>query len=219
MNYLVCLSVLLVALCAGQSVDAKITCYTCGSMTDEDLIEESDGCAQLKTTTTMDIFDYCYIKYTTSANGMSTIERGGGINKNETTRCEGDYCFCGTDKCNSQVVKIAMSLECYECNSADYFDNGCGDVLDVKSEFVHKVKGCSACGKTVIVGSDYTTSYQRGCVRAAEVEDNDCFGEEADSKGMVCVCTGALCNSAHALQFTAFSLLSTSLLFVAKLYC
>jgi hypothetical protein len=167
-------------------------------------------------------YTYCTTEYKTSDTGVWSITRRGagtvGVESGQTDRCDGAKCYCTGDKCNSEAVNPPGKLECYVCDSAAYFKNGCGEEIDEKLGFVHKVSGCSACGKKVSIGENFVTKYSRGCARAWEVEEEDeCFGEETSYGGKTCICTKSLCNSAH--QLTAFSLLSALLLLVAKVYC
>jgi len=220
MNQLVILAVVVLTVFMARS--SALECYLCGSETDEKNVEhDSEGCADLKTTTTTTAYSYCSTTYISSSNGVSSIFRS-GTNKNQTDSCINDglgtTCYCTTDKCNSETVEVKTTFDCYECQSSDYFDNGCGQEIKETSEYVHKVTGCSACGKITYVGTNFVTKYSRGCARAVEVED-ECFGEEISGSGKLCVCQDKLCNSAPALHFTAFSLLSALLLFVTKCYC
>jgi len=215
------LCLVVMAVLARQS--EAIECYSCDGYVDQVFVSHDlDHCIAPSGSTPLggvNTFTYCTTEYTTSDTGYWMVKRRGytGAVGGETNRCEGNTCYCTSDKCNNQVISPPGKFECYVCDSAGYFDNGCGEEVDEKSEFVRKVSGCSACGKQVSIGANFVTKYSRGCARAFEVEEDECFGEETSSGGKTCICQKSLCNSAH--QLTAFSLLSTLLLLVAKVYC
>jgi hypothetical protein len=197
---------------------ADLSCYTCSSTINEDNKEEypsgkTQSCAQLVDTSVATYTLSCQTYYSYS-NGTTTFSRGVSP-KNQTDGCTSSpgntVCYCNKDKCNNEKVTVPTTFECYQCDSTEFFDNGCGNVLNTASSHVKKITGCSACGKTVSTGSDYGTRYSRGCARSVENEEG-CSGDSASS---LCICKEALCNSAEGLSLKTTALVSALLLSLA----
>jgi hypothetical protein len=167
--------------------------------TDEKIV---DSCAfSVDKTASAAIYESCITKFSTE-DGETTITRSGSF-ENETNHCDsvetaegGTICYCDdTNNCNDEAVKFPTEHDCYDCESSDFFDNGCGEELDVKSEWVIKVKGCSACGKRVVYEEDHIVEYERMCVRSVNPDEGCRETEEYE----MCTCEGDFCNSARGL--------------------
>lgn len=227
-----CLISLLVVCAIWKQTAAVTSCYKCSSTIGIDGVEknalttDTGSCASLSGKSTTDnTGDYgCKTTFTTSG-GYTTITREGttipiaDIVKGCTIVGDATTCYCATDKCNSETVAASMAYDCYECQSAEYFDNGCGEKLNTGSAFVRTVKGCSACYKNVAMQADHSIQYYRGCTRSVAIDDH-CTGEETELTGRTCGCKGALCNSADTVALksvTAFTAVVLSA--VVKLMC
>jgi hypothetical protein len=220
MNKLIAIAAALVgALCVMGTTEALFkSCYDCEAVINDknqDMSVKSCSQVQSDTTVTGVTFRSCETRYTLSPNGLTKIIRRGSQNRGGSTTTNTTYCdeegscFCNTDKCNNMAIQAPKSLECYSCDSADYFDNGCGEKIDPRSVYVQKVQGCAACGKTVTF-SNYRYKFSRGCARSVNVnKDGVCYkGEMA----MSCTCTGSLCNSARGLQGITAAAIGSALL-------
>jgi len=201
-----------VILAIGPTCSSAIQCYLCSSTINSTNVE-SGSCSKLTgiDASNQTNFLSCSTTYSTSS-GNTVITRTGSDSTVENS-CSGPTCSCNTDKCNNQVIALSNSLECYECQSSDFFDNGCGKVLK-ETPYVHKVRGCTACGRMVTIGGDYITRYSRGCSRSVS-NDVACHKDVRDE---VCVCQSALCNSAQKIQLITLSTFFCVLLSVFKIY-
>jgi len=211
-----------IILAMGPANSLAIECYECGSTINETNLESGPGkCSQVTgiTLTGTSNFDFCSTQYVLDVTGRrkTTIIRSGGIGPKDTT-CDsavgGTTCWCTTNLCNNKAVSLPKSLECYDCESSDYFDNGCGEVLDTTSPYVTKVSGCSSCGKAVALQADYVLRYQRACTRTVNNDDN-CY---SDGPNSFCACQTALCNSAQKFQIITKSALFCVLIAALKIY-
>jgi len=190
---------LVLASCLSSGSAQTLNCYSCTDVIDETFTEgqpPTKSCTQLADQTTVPNNWACQTTYTSLGAGKTQITRG-PVASNQTTRCDATAgtCYCTTDKCNGVTVKTPSTLSCYLCDSSDFFDNGCGAVVDPTSAYVRQEKGCSACGKTVSYNG-YRTTYSRGCSRSVNT-DAWCG---VLGTGTYCVCKGNLCNSALPLQ-------------------
>jgi len=203
---------IILAVCPATSL--AIQCYECVSTINAENLESGTNCSQL-TGIVLSTTNYtsCSTQYGRTIEGSTRISRSGSFQEAENI-CTGTVCTCNTDRCNNQAITIPNSLECYECQSSDFFDNGCGGVLNGASPYVHTVSGCSACGKTITTGTDYVTRYSRSCSRSISNE-NSCY-----STGPLdmCVCQAALCNSAHKFQSIVSPSILCVLISVLKIY-
>jgi len=224
-----CLLSLLVLVAVLRQSTAVTSCYKCSTTIGIDGVETNSpttdpgSCVSLsgKTAVANTGNEACATTFTTNG-GVTTIARGPtmttiDVTTKGCTRSSGVLtCTCITDKCNAEVMAAPLTYDCYECQGADYFDNGCGAKLNSASIFVRTVKGCSACYKNVVVQADRSIQYYRGCTRSVAIE-NTCDGEDATK---TCGCKGALCNSAETVSIksvTAFSAVLLSAVF--KLMC
>jgi len=214
------ISLFAIILAMSPAISLAIECHVCQSTINETNLENNAGkCSQVSGLTPNGIsnYDFCSTQYTIDVTGTTSIVRSGGIGPRDTS-CDsgvgGTTCWCNTNLCNNKVVSLPKSLECYACESSDYFDNGCGEVLDTSSAYVSKVSGCSSCGKAVAFQADYALRYQRGCSRTLYNDDN-CYAEGPNS---FCACQTALCNSAQRFQIITKSALFCVLLAALKMY-
>jgi len=217
---------LLVVIALSSSRVAAISCYICSSsfnVTNTESTVTSCGTPADQYLVNNN-FDYCTTSYSTQPGGQTgpqagittTITRGGSTGI-QATRCDAyGPCYCNTDKCNGDPVKAPTSLTCYQCNSVDYMDNGCGEVLTPSSKYVQTVQGCSACGKSVTLGTDYIRRYSRGCARSVNTADA-CTG--TDMYNRWCVCKTSLCNSARGLRLSAITFGVSAILATLKISC
>jgi len=217
---------LLVVIALSSSRVAAISCYNCVSTFNVTNTESSvTSCGTAADQTVVNNVDYCTTSYSTQTGGPFSGTQGGiittitrsGYTGTQATRCDASgTCYCNTDKCNGDAVKAPTSLTCYQCNSVDYMDNGCGEVLTPSSKYVQTVQGCSACGKTVQLGYDYIRRYSRGCARSVNTADA-CTG--ADMYNRVCVCKTSMCNSARGLRLSAITFGVSAILATLKISC
>lgn len=215
------LSAVLALACLSVTSAQTLRCYECDdSIDDQNDNANTRSCASLEDNT-LSTAKYwaCSTKYGTTAVGTSTITRTGLTTANKTYECAGDTCYCNTDSCNNQVVTTPRQLNCYHCQSADYFNNGCGETLDTTSKYVQTIMGCFACGKTVTF-TGYRYHYARGCVRSVNVNDVCHTSGDGTTSTKSCSCTGALCNSAtKGLPLATTSIISTLLLALYSTAC
>ena len=227
-----CLLSLLVVCAIWKQAQAVTSCYVCSSIIGTDGVEknvpttDTGSCASIsgKTAVAQSGDVGCVTTFKTSGSG-TTITRGALATtiadtvKGCTISGDTTTCNCASDKCNSDTLAAPMTYDCYECQSGQYFDNGCGEKLNTASAFVRTVKGCSACYKNVAMLPDHSIQYYRGCARSVVVDDH-CTGEETELTGRSCGCKGALCNSADTVALksvTAFTAVVLSA--VVKLMC
>jgi len=208
-----CLS-LLVLVAIWRQTAAITNCYVCGSTIGPDGIEKNNpttdpgSCFLLtgKTAVANSADLGCATTYTKSGS-TTTISRAAltstiaatPVGCTASASGPGITCSCATDKCNADPVAAALTYDCYECQSVDYFDNGCGATLNTASVYVRTVKGCSACNKNVAVQSDHSILYTRTCLRSISI-DAQCDGETYEIGGQTCTCKGGLCNSADTVS-------------------
>jgi len=220
------LTSLLVVISLSSSRVTAISCFSCSSTFNVTNTESSvTSCGSAADQTFVNNVDYCTTSYTTQTGGpyagtqggiITTISRSGSTGT-QATRCDSSgTCYCNTDKCNGDPVRAPTGLTCYQCSSVDYMDNGCGEVLTAGSKYVQTVQGCSACGKTVSLGSDYIRRYWRGCARSVNTADA-CSG--TDMYNRLCVCKTSLCNSGRGLRLSAITFGVSAILATLKISC
>jgi len=192
---------LLIVVAVCSSPCWAIKCYTCNSIINATNVESGTGsCARLSEVTST--ADHGYCTFTVRAiGGTFSIERG-GFPGTASGGCDSTTCYCNTDECNSEPL-FAPVLTCYQCNSVDFIDNGCGENFNPQSKYVQQVQRCSACVKTVSQqGTEYGKRYTRGCTRSVYT-DNTCTS--GDSVYKTCTCKTSTCN--HASRPAHFSAL------------
>jgi len=165
-----------------------IQCYTCsGSLGSS----QGNDCLALRDTPKVEFAAHCSMEYYSSF-----ISRNGApVGENSTNYCTDDRCYCNTDLCNS-MIPISGSLTCFVCESAFYFDTGCGEILNPSASYVNKETGCTSCGKSASL-----TKFKRSCLKSVYKPDRCTTSANGDTQ---CFCSSTECNAAHKQQTTSF---------------
>jgi len=209
------ITLLVITLIAVTTRSSALQCIECDSYITNSYAEvDGDlGCAAgtAPNRTGSSALQTCFVNYQYSADKRH-ITRGGGNVSTPTSLCSSSgnvyTCYCNTtDSCNNQPVDISKSLQCYECESVEFFDNGCGATVNETSGYVTKVSDCSACSKVVSVylrSNGFVKHYTRGCVKAVNYDTGCHLALGATTAGSeTCSCDTALCNSAQSIQHVA----------------
>jgi len=198
-----------------HSSQALFDCFLCSSSISHENVETvvtgTLGCraGTHGDKTTAATYQSCFVTYTYDANGVRTIIRGTDNSTVDDPYCTSSdsksTCYCNSASCNNDAVAIPTSLKCYECDSVEFFDNGCGETVKGTSKFVTEVTQCSACTKTVTIlprSDGFVKRYSRGCLRAVNAYEG-CYGASTDRDEGTCTCDKDLCNSAQSLTHVA----------------